>query len=80
MELSKRVAQPPGSVQSSVRGGKSLNNFVLVGPNLLAEIIDLLTNWRLYPLVFAADIEKMFRQILVDDDDQHLHKLMVMSM
>ena len=60
---------------SRVRGGKSLNNFLLVGLNLLAEIIDLLTNWRLYRLIFAADIEKMFRQILVDDDDQHLQAI-----
>ena len=63
------------NASARVKGGKSLNNFLFVGPNLLAEIIDLLTNWRLYPWVFSADIEKMFRQILVEDDDQHLQAI-----
>ena len=52
--------------------GHSLNDFLLIGPNLLPELIDLITGWRKYPFVFAADVEKMFRQIWIHPDDQHL--------
>ena len=52
--------------------GYSLNNFLLTGPNRLPELIDLVATLRVYPFVFAADIEKMFRQIWVHPEDQHL--------
>ena len=55
--------------------GKSLNDFLLVGPNLLSETIDLLSSWRRYPFVFSADVEKMFRQILVQSEDQHFQAI-----
>ena len=54
---------------------KSLNDFLLVDPNLLVETIDLFTSWRRYTFVFSADIEKMFRQILVHEDDHHLQAI-----
>ena len=55
--------------------GKSLNDFLLVDPNLLSETIEPVTSWRRYAFVFSADIEKMFRQIVVQNEDQHLQAI-----
>ncbi|XP_055917774.1 uncharacterized protein LOC129950029 [Eupeodes corollae] len=45
--------------------GKSLNDRLLVGPKLQSSIIDLVLKWRTHRVTFTADIEKMYRQILV---------------
>ncbi|XP_075150882.1 uncharacterized protein LOC142224991 [Haematobia irritans] len=48
------------------RNGKSLNDFLFVGPVLQNDILTLILNWRLYKFVFNADITQMYRQILVN--------------
>ncbi|XP_076301650.1 uncharacterized protein LOC143219633 [Lasioglossum baleicum] len=57
-----------GSMPSS--NGKSLNDFLLRGPNLLPNLADALLRWRRYTYVFSADIEKMYRQIVVHPEDR----------
>ena len=37
------------NASARTRGGSSLNDFLLVGPNSLSETVDLLTRWRRYP-------------------------------
>ncbi|XP_055908728.1 uncharacterized protein LOC129943365 [Eupeodes corollae] len=49
--------------------GKSLNDYLLVGPKLQTSIIDLVIRWRTHRYTFTADIEKMYRQILVSHPD-----------
>ncbi|XP_059048262.1 uncharacterized protein LOC131843606 [Achroia grisella] len=49
---------------------KSLNDIVHVGPKLQIDIIDLITKFRLHPIVFTADICKMYRQILIRPEDR----------
>ena len=49
----------------------SLNSVLLAGPNLLPELPDLISAWRLYKYVFVADIKQMFRQIKLHPDDFH---------
>lgn len=44
----------------------SLNDVLYAGPVLQADITVLLMKWRMFRYVFNADIEKMYRQILVD--------------
>ncbi|XP_043264236.1 uncharacterized protein LOC122404367 [Colletes gigas] len=51
-------------------GGRSLNDVLHVGPKLQNDITSVLTRWRLYEYVLVADIEKMFRQILVAPQDR----------
>ncbi|XP_076301466.1 uncharacterized protein LOC143219348 [Lasioglossum baleicum] len=46
-----------GSMPSS--NGKSINDFLLRGPNLLPNLADVLLRWRRHAFVFSADIEKM---------------------
>ncbi|XP_043264238.1 uncharacterized protein LOC122404368 [Colletes gigas] len=55
---------------SRTAGGRSLNDILHVGPKLQNDITSVLTRWRLYEYVLVADIEKMFRQILVAPEDR----------
>jgi len=50
---------------ATVQGGASLNRGLLVGPNLLQPLADVLLRWRWHRYVA---VEKMYRQILVHDD------------
>ena len=49
--------------------GKSLNNELLTGPKLQSDIRVILMRFRIHKYVFSTDVEKMFRQILVTDED-----------
>jgi hypothetical protein len=61
------------SIKSST--GCSLNDLMYTGPNLQQDLQVLLLKWRQYRYAFTADIEKMYRQILVNESDQHLQKI-----
>lgn len=56
-----------GSLKTRV--SNSLNANLLVGLNLIPQLARILLNWRCYRYVFTADIEKMYRQILVHSED-----------
>ncbi|XP_076246254.1 uncharacterized protein LOC143186464 [Calliopsis andreniformis] len=58
------------NASSKTAGGRSLNDILHVGPKLQNDITAVLTRWRLYEYVLVADIEKMFRQILVAAEDR----------
>ncbi|XP_046389327.1 uncharacterized protein LOC124158184 [Ischnura elegans] len=55
--------------------GFSLNDFLKSGPKLQLDLPMLLTRWRMYKYVFSADIVKMFRQILVREDDADYQRI-----
>ncbi|XP_045498278.1 uncharacterized protein LOC123696250 [Colias croceus] len=55
--------------------GVSLNDVMYRGPNLQQDILLLILNWRQYPYAFIADIEKMFRQILISKQDQRYQQI-----
>ena len=50
--------------------GQSLNNEVLQGPDLSNKLIGVLTRFRLYPVAIMADIQAMFHQVRVMQEDQ----------
>jgi hypothetical protein len=47
-----------------------------VGPNLLEDFMAILLRWRLHRIVFTADIEKMFKQITMDDSQPDLQRIL----
>ncbi|XP_011685702.1 PREDICTED: uncharacterized protein LOC105448687 [Wasmannia auropunctata] len=56
--------------------GDALNKALLTGPNLLPVLADVLSRWRLHRFAMATDIEKMYRQVLVHEDDRDLQRVL----
>ena len=63
-----------GSAKSS--SGISLNECMMTGPPLQNDLFSLLLRFRSHRIVLTADIEKMYRQILVHPEDTVHQKLM----
>lgn len=59
-----------------VSSGASLNANLLIGKNLLPALSDILLRWRWHRYVMASDIEKMYRQILVYENDRDLQRIL----
>lgn len=59
-----------GSCKSD--SGISLNDILLVGPVVQSDLISILLKFRTFKYVFTADIEKMYRQILINDNQTSL--------
>jgi hypothetical protein len=55
---------------SAVFHGVSLNKQLLKGPNLLADLLDVMLRFREYPVAMAADLNEMYNQIRIPPDDQ----------
>ena len=49
--------------------GVSLNDHLLTGPKLQADIINTLMNWRKCKFAYTADMVKMYRQIRISAND-----------
>lgn len=52
-----------GSMSSS--SGNSINDVLLVGPTLQDDLFTILIRWKKHKIVLIADIEKMYRQVLI---------------
>ena len=50
--------------------GTSLNKFLLTGPDMLQNLIDVLLRFRQHQFTVSADIEGMFLQVGISDCDQ----------
>lgn len=60
---------------SKTTSGFSLNDLMECGPKLQQDILSLLLRWRIYKIAFTADCEKMYRMVLIQEDQQHLQKI-----
>jgi hypothetical protein len=56
--------------------GKSLNDVLLLGPTIQQELVDIILRFRTHKYVLTGDIEKMYRQVLMHPDDQHLQLIL----
>ena len=56
---------------SKYKGGTSLNDALLTGPDLLCNLHGLLLGFRQYSVAITADIEAMFMQIGIQPQDQY---------
>ncbi|XP_028042654.1 uncharacterized protein LOC114252370, partial [Bombyx mandarina] len=54
----------------------SINDELLVGPQLQEDMRSLVMRWRLKRVCFIADIEKMYRQILVTKPDADYQRIL----
>ncbi|XP_055589513.1 uncharacterized protein LOC129741756 [Uranotaenia lowii] len=58
------------------KSGLSLNDVLLPGPTIQDTLVAIILRFRMFPYVVAADITKMYRQILVDPTDQPLQRIL----
>lgn len=56
--------------------GRSLNDVLLVGPRLQQDSAYILLRWRKHKFVLSADIEKMYRQVLLNPEHRDFHRLL----
>lgn len=61
---------------ASTSSGISLNETMLVGATLQDDIYDLLLRFRVHNIVLKADIAKMFRQFMLDEEDACMHRIL----
>ncbi|XKL60216.1 hypothetical protein PGB90_001232 [Kerria lacca] len=55
--------------------GNSLNDVLMTGPSLQLDLFDIIIRFRRHSIAFAADVEKMYRQVLVNPTHRHLQKI-----
>ncbi|XP_055714269.1 uncharacterized protein LOC129808517 [Phlebotomus papatasi] len=55
--------------------GSSLNDFLESGPKIQDDLMEILMRWRKFRYVYTADVEKMFRQVLVAEKYQDFQRI-----
>ncbi|XP_072400607.1 uncharacterized protein [Diabrotica undecimpunctata] len=63
-----------GSAKSST--GVSLNDLMMVGPNVQDNLFYILLRFRKHNYVLSADVAKMYRQVLVQESQRNLQKIL----
>lgn len=63
------------NASSPTSNGTSLNDHLLAGPKLQAELPAIILHWRQYRFVYTADIAKMYHQILIDPRDRNYQRI-----
>lgn len=61
---------------SKTTTGKSLNDIQLVGPVVQNDLLSILMRFRVHKFVITADIQKMYRQIELDESQRHLQLIL----
>lgn len=56
--------------------GLSLNDSLFIGPKLQGDLVSILLRFRLYSVVFTADIRQMYRQILIDNKHRDYQRIL----
>nr|XP_012135784.1 PREDICTED: uncharacterized protein LOC105661897 [Megachile rotundata] len=63
-------------VSAKTSNGLSLNDTLLVGPTIQDDIFTLIVRFRSYNYVLTADVEKMYRQVRVHQNDALYQKIL----
>lgn len=77
-----RMDDPPSKIRvvfnasCASSNGKSLNDLLLTGPKLQADISTLLSRFRLHKFAFTADIRQMYRQILISPEHRDFQRIL----
>ena len=64
------------NASSKTSNGASLNDHMMVGPKLQSDLPSIILRWRQHQFALTADITKMYRQILVDPEDQRYQQIL----
>lgn len=63
------------NASAKTTSGHSLNDLMERGPNLQQDLQDLILKWRQYAYAYTADVEKMFRMVWLNKEDQKYQKV-----
>ncbi|XP_043474391.1 uncharacterized protein LOC122506341 [Leptopilina heterotoma] len=61
---------------SKTTSGTSLNDILMVGATIQDGLVTLLIRFRQHPIAFSADIQKMYRQFWIHEDDRKYQKIL----
>ncbi|PZC75621.1 hypothetical protein B5X24_HaOG205897, partial [Helicoverpa armigera] len=64
------------NASNKTTSGYSLNELMERGPNLQQDLQALILRWRRFPFVYTADIEKFYREVRIQEQDQHLQRIL----
>ena len=56
--------------------GRSLNDFLLTGPDLLRPLTTVLSKFRQHEIAFSGDIKEMFHQVEIRNDDNSAQRFL----
>ncbi|XP_036142150.1 uncharacterized protein LOC118645380 [Monomorium pharaonis] len=56
--------------------GVALNDALLVGPVLQDNLVDIIIRFRFYKVALVADLQKMYRQVLVHSSDRDYQRIL----
>jgi hypothetical protein len=56
--------------------GPSLNDYWLKGPDLLNSLFGVILRFRENEVAVSGDISKMYHQVLIPQEDQHVHRFL----
>ncbi|XP_075157832.1 uncharacterized protein LOC142231099 [Haematobia irritans] len=56
--------------------GVSLNDILHTGPTLQNDLMNVILRWRFFKYVFNGDIQKMYRQIYIHEDDRQFQRIL----
>jgi len=54
----------------------SLNDVLLAGPVIQSELFDIVLRFRLHMIVITADVAKMYRQMLINENDRSFQRIL----
>ncbi|XP_052742136.1 uncharacterized protein LOC128198001 [Bicyclus anynana] len=60
---------------SSKTNNATFNSIQMVGPTVQDDLLSILLRFRQHKYIIIADVEKMYRQILVHPSDRHLQRI-----
>lgn len=64
------------NASSPTTSGVSCNDIQMVGPTVQDDLLSILLRFRQHRCVLSADVEKMYRQIVVHPSDRHLQHVL----
>ncbi|XP_059055493.1 uncharacterized protein LOC131849430 [Achroia grisella] len=64
------------NASSPTTSGVSYNDIQMIGPTVQDDLISILLRFRQHKYVLSADVEKMYRQIIVHPSDRHLQQIL----
>lgn len=64
------------NASNKMSNGKTLNEQMAIGKSSQSSLISLILKWRQYKYAMCADIEKMYRQIWIHDDQVDLQRIL----